>query len=74
MQYFPDLSEIVAEKRRIRRRWRRYKQFEDKVKLNRLTNLIHDKISIEKFEADVQEASDGGDIWKLTNKVKGRNS
>ena len=27
IQHFPDLSEIVAEKRRIRRRWQRCKQF-----------------------------------------------
>ena len=73
IQHFPDLSEIVAEERRIRRRWQRFKQFGDKVELNRLTNLIHDKIGdfrIEKFEVDVQEASDGGDIWKLANRIK----
>ena len=63
IQHFPGLSEIVAEKRSIWRRWQRYKQFGDKVELNRLTNLIQEKIRdfrIEKFEVDVQEASD---IW-----------
>ena len=74
IQHFPDLSEIVAEKRRIRRRWHRYKQFGDKVDLNRLINLMHDKIRefrVEKFEVDVQEASNSGDIWKLANRIKG---
>ena len=30
MHHFPDLSEIVAEKRRIRKLWQRYKLFGDK--------------------------------------------
>ena len=40
IQYFPDLSEIVAEKRRIRRRWQRYKQFGDKVELSMTISAI----------------------------------
>ena len=44
------------------------------MELNRLTNLIHDKIRdfrIEKFEDDVQEARNSGNIWKLANRIKG---
>ena len=44
IQHFPDLSELVAEKCHIRRCWQWYKQYEDKIKLNRLTNLIHDRL------------------------------
>ena len=58
MQHFPDLKEIIAKKRRIRRRQQRYKEFGDKVELYRLTNFIHDKFA--NFEADVQEANDSG--------------
>ena len=74
INHFPNLSEIVAEKRRIRRRWQLYRQYEDKMELNRLTNLIHKHIRefrIEKFENDVQEASDSGNVWKLSNRIKG---
>ena len=74
IQYFLDLSEIVAEKRRIRKRWRRYKQFGDKVELNRLTILTHENIRefcIKKFEEDVQDVRNSGNIGKLANRIKG---
>ena len=51
-----------------------FKQHDDRVEVNSLTNLIHNLIRefrIKKFEADVQEASNGGNIWKLANKGKG---
>ena len=44
-----------------------------KVKLNRLINLIHNKIRdfrIKKFEDDMQKASDDGNIWKLAIRIK----
>ena len=58
---FPDLSDIIAEKRRIWRRCQRYKQDDDTLELNRLINLIYKHIRefcIKKFENDVQEADD----------------
>ena len=44
LKHFPDLDDIIAEKHQIRKRWQRYKQREDMVELNRLTNLIHKAI------------------------------
>jgi hypothetical protein len=41
---FPNLGDVIAEKRQMRRRWQKYRNREDKTELNRLTNLIHDKI------------------------------
>jgi hypothetical protein len=53
IKHFPDLSELVAKKRQIRKRFQRCRQRADKMELNRLTNLIHNKIRefrIQKFE------------------------
>ena len=41
IKYFPDLSDIVAEKRWIRKRWQLYRQKADKVELNKLTNMYY---------------------------------
>ena len=40
---FPYLSKGIA-KRQIRRQWQKYRNLVDKIELNRLTNLIHDRI------------------------------
>jgi len=73
LQHFPDLSDLIVEKRQARRRWQKYKQRKDKVEFNRLTNLIHKLIRdyrISRFEADIQEASNSKSVWKLANRVK----
>jgi len=73
IQNFPDLSKEIAEKRQIRRRWQKYRNQEDKIELNRLTNLIHEKIRefrLTRFEQDVQRESDRGSIWKVANRIK----
>jgi len=44
------------------------------MELNRLTNLIHKKIRefcIQKFEKDVQTASESGTIWNMANRIRG---
>ena len=67
MKFFPDLSDVVAEKRLIRKRRQRYEQKADMVKLNRLTNLIHKKNS--KFE-DLQAVCIGESLWKSAKGFK----
>ena len=44
IKQFPDLSDIVAEKRLVRKRWQSYRRKEDKAEFKRLTNLIHNEI------------------------------
>ena len=44
IKHFPDLSDLVVKKRQIRKRWQRCRQRADKIELNRLTDLIHNKI------------------------------
>ena len=74
IKHFPDLSDLITEKRQIRKRWQRYRNYEDKVELNRLTNLVHHQIRefrLQRFEEDVKKASGDGSFWKLANRVKG---
>jgi len=74
IKHFPDLSDLVAKKRQIRKRWQGRRQRADKIELNRLTNLIHSKIRefhIQKLEKDVQTASESGTIWKMANRIRG---
>ena len=52
IKHFPDLSDIVAEKRLVKKRWQRYRKQEDKVELDRLTNLIHKKTSKKSAKLD----------------------
>jgi hypothetical protein len=73
LQHFPDLSDLIVEKRQARRRGQKYKQSTDKAEFNRLTNLIHKLIRdyrISRFEADIQVASNSRSVWKLANRVK----
>ena len=73
IKHFPDLSDLIAEKRQIRKRWQRYRNYEDKVELKRLTNLVHNQIRefrLQRFEEDVKKASGDGSFWKLANRVK----
>jgi hypothetical protein len=44
IKHFLDLSDMVAEKRLVRKQWQRYRKKEHKAELNRLTNLIHNEI------------------------------
>ena len=58
MNHFPDLSNIVTEKRLIRGLWLRLKQHEEKVEINRLANLLHKhfrEFRIEKFKNHLQQ-------------------
>jgi hypothetical protein len=59
--------------RQIRRRWQKFRNREDKIELNTLTNLSHDKIRnfrLMKFEQDLQRGRESGSIWKLANRMK----
>ena len=72
--YFPDLSQVIAEKRRVRKRWQKYKLREDKIELNRLTNLIHDEIRdfrASNFEKEVQKEYERNTVWNVAGRLKG---
>ena len=46
IKQFPDLSNIIAEKRKIRKLWQMYRNRVGKVELNILTYLIHDQVRV----------------------------
>ena len=73
-QHFPDLGQLVAEKRRARKRCQKYKQMSDKVELNRLTNLIHKEIRdfrASNFENEIQKEYERNAVWNVAGRLKG---
>ena len=58
----------------MRKRWQKYKLREDKIELNRLTNLIHDEIRnfrASNFEKEVQKEYERNTVWNVAGRLKG---
>ena len=73
-QLFPAFQHLIKEKKRIRRRWHRYRQAEDKGELNRITNKIlkitrnHRNNIFDKIIEDAIKTNNS--LWKKCRRLK----